>query len=119
MKRQEIETALNELNALVQNGKALEGFEKYYDENIVMQENELTPTCSKAENRRREIEFFNSVTEFRKADIKATGIGDDVSFVVWDFDYTHKDWGIRNYSQVAIQYWKDGKIIKEKFVYSN
>jgi len=38
--------------------------------------------------------------------------------VEWHFDYTHKDWGIRNYTQVAVQDWKDGKIVKEKFYYA-
>jgi hypothetical protein len=119
MNRTAIENALHNLNNLVLSGKALEAFDKYYHDDVSMQENELPPMVSKEANRKREIEFFNNVTEFRGAEVKGIGVGDDISFVIWHYNYTHKDWGIRNYSQVSIQQWKDGKIINEKFVYTN
>ena len=46
-------------------------------------------------------------------------VGENVSFVKWHYDYDHKDWGTRNYEQVSIQHWQDGKIIKEQFFYDN
>lgn len=119
MNREQIETSLQDLNSLVLSGKMLEAFEKYYHDDVAMQENDLLPTVSKEANRLREIEFLNNITEFRGAAVKGVGIGDDISFVIWNYDYTHKDWGVRNYSQVSVQEWKDGKIIKEKFVYTN
>ena len=119
MKRTEIESSLQELNNLVLSGNLLEAFEKYYHDDVSMQENNLPPTVSKEANRQREIEFLNSITEFRGAEVKGVAVGDDISFVIWNYDYTHKDWGVRNYSQVSIQEWKDGKIIKEKFLYCN
>ena len=119
MTRIEIENSLKDLNQLVVEGKAMEAFEKYYHDDVLMQENDNEPTVSKEVNRQREIEFFGNVTEFRGAEVKGLGVGDDISFVIWNYDYTHKEWGVRNYSQVAIQEWKDGKIIKEKFIYTN
>ena len=114
-----IEEALTDLNNLVKSGKAMEAFEKYYHDDVSMQENDLPPTISKAANRDREEEFFRKVTEFRSAEVKGLAVGDGISYVTWQYDYTHKDWGVRNYTQVSIQRWKDGKIINEKFVYSN
>lgn len=119
MTRLQIENSLQELNNMVLSGKALDAFEKFYHEDISMQENGNPPTVSKEANRQREIEFFGNVTEFRGAQVKGVGVGDDISFVIWNYDYTHKDWGDRNYSQVSIQQWKDGKIVEEKFIYSN
>ena len=119
MKRAEIENALHALNNLVINGNLLEAFDKYYHDDVAMQENNLPPTVSKEANRQREIEFLNNVTAFRKAEVKGIGVGDDISFVIWNYDYTHEEWGVRNYSQVSIQQWKDGKIIHEQFVYNN
>lgn len=119
MTRLQIENSLQELNNMVLSGKALDAFEKFYHEDISMQENCNPPTVSKEANRQREIEFFGNVTEFRGAQVKGVGVGDDISFVIWNYDYTHKDWGDRNYSQVSIQQWKDGKIVEEKFIYSN
>ena len=39
--------------------------------------------------------------------------------VEWHMDYTHKDWRVKNYTQVAVQVWKDGQIINEKFYYGS
>jgi hypothetical protein len=39
--------------------------------------------------------------------------------VEWWMDFTHKDYGVRNYKQLAVQRWKDGQIIEEKFYYNN
>jgi hypothetical protein len=39
--------------------------------------------------------------------------------VIWKYDYTHKEWGTRDYTQVSVQHWKDGKIIHEQFIYQN
>lgn len=119
MTRQEIETALQDINQLVTGGQLLEAFDKYYHDDVIMQENEAAPTVSKAENLKREQQFLSDVTEFRGAAMKEIAVGDDVSFTVWQYDYTHKEWGVRNYQQVSIQWWKDGKIIKEQFIYSN
>jgi hypothetical protein len=119
MSRIEIEQSLTDLNTLVLSGKAMEAFEKYYHDDVAMQENHLPPTVSKAANREREIQFFNDITEFRSAEVKGVAVGDDISYVTWHYNYTHRHWGVRNYTQVSIQHWKDGKIIHEQFIYSN
>ena len=107
------------LNQLVLAGKAMEAFEKFYHNDVVMQENEQHPTVGKEANRKRELEFFSNITEFRGAEVKGIAFGDNLTTVIWHYDYTHKEWGIRKYTQVSVQYWKDGKIIREQFFYSN
>jgi hypothetical protein len=46
-------------------------------------------------------------------------VGESISMVQWEYDYTHKDWGERKYTQVSVQEWKDGQIIREQFFYGN
>lgn len=116
---QTIKEKVIHLNQLIQEGKALDGFELYYDDQVIMQENENPPTIGKDANRKREIEFFSSITDFRYARALDVAVENNVSYVKWQFDYTHKDWGVRTYTQVAVQYWQDGKIIKEQFFYGN
>jgi hypothetical protein len=110
---------ISDLNDLVLQGKALDAFEKYYHDEVVMQENENAPTIGKDANRQREIEFFDSITEFRSARPLKVTVGEGITMVQWQYDYTHKDWGVKNYTQVSVQEWKDGKIIKEQFFYGN
>jgi hypothetical protein len=110
---------ITELNSLVLSGKALDAFEKFYHKDVVMQENEGAPTVGKAANLQREIEFFGNISDFRGAEVKALAIGDNVTTVVWSYDYTHKEWGVRKYTQASVQHWKDGLIVKEQFFYGN
>ena len=106
-----------ELNQAILDGAALEAFEKFYADDVVMQENDAEPTVGKAANREREKAFFDAITAFRGAEVLATGIGEDTTFSHWLMDYTHKEWGDRTYRQVSVRTWKDGKIIREVFHY--
>lgn len=117
MSQNELLHKINDLNTMVLNGQALEGFEKYYDDSVSMQENDSPATVGKDSNRKREIEFFNSITEFRGAKVLSVAATGDKTYVEWFMDYTHKDWGVRTYHQVSVQTWKNGKIVSEKFYY--
>lgn len=108
-----------DLNDLILQGKMMEAFEKYYHEAVVMQENENPPTIGKDANREREEAFMSSVTEFRGASPLKVAVGENVTMVQWHYDYTHSEWGVRNYVQISVQEWKNGKIIKEQFFYGN
>jgi hypothetical protein len=110
---------IDDLNDLVLQGRPLEAFEKYYHDEVVMQENENVPTIGKQANLQREKEFYSSLVEFRSAKPLKITVGENVSMVQWQYDYTHKEWGVRNYTQVSVQEWKDGKIIREQFFYGN
>jgi len=111
---------ISNVNDLILQGKALEAFEKFYHPDVVMQENDLPAVIGKDANRKREEDFFGAITEFRAAKVIGLAIGENnTSMVEWHMDYTHKDWGIKNYTQVAVQTWKDGQIINEKFYYGS
>jgi hypothetical protein len=106
-----------ELNNAILVGKALEAFETYYAEEVIMQENDAEPTIGKAANREREQAFLRAITDFRGAAVLAAGVGDDTSFSQWHYDFTHAEWGERKYHQVAVRTWRDGKVIHEVFYY--
>jgi hypothetical protein len=110
---------INGLNDLVLQGKAMEAFETYYDDEVIMQENEMAPTVGKEANRKREKEFYSSILEFRSAKLLKLTVGENTTMTQWRYDYTHKHWGVRNYTQVSVQEWKNDKIIREQFFYGS
>jgi hypothetical protein len=116
---QTLKQKIEHLNQLVLEGKSMDAFEIYYDDEVVMQDNALPPTIGKEANRQRELEFFANITEFRGAAAEGVAVGDDITTVIWHYDYTHKEWGVRNYKQVSVQHWKNGKIVREEFFYGN
>ena len=104
-----------ELNRMIQEGQILEAFEQFYAENVVMQDQGFEPWVGKDLNREREKDFVNKITEFRAGTLRETGVGENVTFGTWHFDYTHQEWGDVKYDQVSVRYWKDGLIVKERF----
>jgi ketosteroid isomerase-like protein len=115
----DLQTAFADIKNLVLQGKAMDAFEKYYDDDVVMRENEAPATVGKAANRERELEFFSKLVEFRGAEVKNVAYGDDVIISEWSLDYTHADWGKRTYDQVSVQKWRDGKVVSERFYYAS
>jgi len=115
----DLRTLVDELNQMILEGKILEAFEKFYADDVVMQDNDYPQRVGKDVSRQFEEAFVNGLTEFRGAKVINTIISDGVAAVEWWFDYTHKDYGERNYRQISIQRWKDGKIVEEKFYYNN
>lgn len=107
-----------ELNQMVLNGEALEAFEKFYADNVEMQENSDPPFQGKDVNRKREEEFFASVEQFHGAEVRANAVADNVSFSEWMMDVTFKGGQRMKLEQVAVRRWKDGKIVQERFYYN-
>ena len=105
------------LNDMVLSGKALEAFEKYYADDVVMQENSDEPRVGKEANRKAEEEFFASLQEFHEGKVLASAVNGDTSFSEWFMDVTFKNGYRLNLAQVAVRKWKDGKVIHERFFY--
>lgn len=110
-----LKTKIETMNQMVLNGEILEAFEKFYHQDCVMEEKDQVLAEGKDANRKREEEFLNNITEFRGAEVKNVAVGEDVTLVEWHFDYDHQEWGTMKYDQVAVQKWKDGLIIHERF----
>ncbi len=115
----DLRTSVDQLNQMILEGKILDAFEKFYAEEVVMQDNDLPARVGKEVNRQYEEAFVNGLTEFRGAKVVNTTISDGLAVTEWWMDYTHKDYGERNYTQLAVQRWKNGKIVEEKFYYNN
>ena len=107
----------DQLNAMILSGKAMEAFEQFYADDVVMQENEKPVTVGKDANREREIAFFSSLEAFHSGAVKASAAGDDVSFGEWEMDVTFKGGSRVVMRQASVRRWKDGKIVHEKFYY--
>lgn len=105
---------VDNLNQMILEGQILEAFDKFYHDDVVMVDNNGSYS-GKETNREREEQWLAGVTAFNAAEVKAVAVGDGVTMVEWHFDYEHKELGHAKYDQVAVQRWKDGQIIHERF----
>ncbi|MCU0374809.1 MAG: ester cyclase [Chitinophagaceae bacterium] len=115
----DLRTLVDGLNQKILEGKILEAFEAYYADDVVMQDNDWPLRVGKDANRQHEENIVNGLTEFRGAKLLNTLVSDGITVCEWWFDYTHKDYGVRTYTQICVQRWKNGKIVEEKFYYNN
>jgi ketosteroid isomerase-like protein len=113
-----VEQLDKQLNQDVLSGKAMEAFEKYYADDVVMQENSDEPRRGKAVNRKAEEDFFASVEKWNGGACTASAVNGDVTFSEWEYDITFKGGNRMKMNQVAVRHWKNGKIVNERFYYN-
>jgi ketosteroid isomerase-like protein len=113
----DVATSDAELNDLIREGRALEGLERFYAEDVAMQENLAPPTVGKAANREREHRFYDSVDRVNEVTLHSTGQAGDVTFSEWTFDLVLKDGTPARLDQVAVRRWRSGRIVHERFYY--
>jgi hypothetical protein len=114
----DVATLDKQLNDQIAKGDILGAFDKFYAENVTMQENSDEPFAGKAINRKREEEFIASVQEFHSAKLLASAVNGDTSFGEWEFDATYKGGARIKMSEVAVRHWNNGQIVQERFYYN-
>ena len=117
MSAQTLKPAVEDLIAKVVGGKALEAFDRYYADDVTMQENEQAPRVGKAACRAFEADFLSKIKAVRTYVCDGYVISGNKAFIVYRIDADHADWGPMKMSEVAIQEWSNGKVVREKFVY--
>jgi len=105
------------VNAAILAGKAMEAFDEYYADDVVMQDNADAPWLGKKFNRERELQFFGSIETLHELKLVSSAVGDDISFSEWIFDLTFKGGTHARQEQVAVRRWNNGKVVSERFYY--
>ena len=105
---------------MVGEGKMLEAFEKFYHDDVVMVEATGEVRKGKDVNREFEKEWLSGVKEMHDGGILSINANEDAattSVESW-IDVSFQDGNRMKMEEVAIQKWKDGKIIHERFYYN-
>ena len=95
-------------------GEILETFDRYYADDVVMSENGTDERKGKEQNRQYEEAFVGSVT-FHAAEVHSVLVDGNSAAIEWSLDFTPNDGERLVQRQVAVQEWKDGKIVRETF----
>ncbi len=106
-----------DLYKMIGEGKLLDAFDKYYAENIVMQEIGESERVGKEVNRAYEEKFLASVEGFHGMGIDAIAADEEngVVFIENWMDATLTGVGRIKMQQVCVQKWEGDVIIKEVF----
>ncbi|GAB2591838.1 hypothetical protein [Spirosoma areae] len=116
MSEQTIAQSLTELVDLVAQGKPMDAFDKFYHPNLEKTDLDGVTVLGLAQNYQQGLSLLHSITTVRDFSHKGTVIVGDRSFLIWHIDFDSTTSGTVNVTEVAIQDWQDGRIIRERFV---
>ncbi|HRE74222.1 MAG TPA: hypothetical protein PK637_03130 [Flavobacteriales bacterium] len=102
---------------MVNSGQILDAFEKYYHNDVVMQEMGEAERVGKDANREYEKNFVGSVKAINGGGVDAitSDESNGVTMVESWMDITFQNDARVKLEQVAVQYWKGDQIVKERF----
>ena len=117
MSTTDLRQRLNDLFSYIRQGKIIEAMNEFYDKDTEMQENANPPTGGLAANIEREKQFMSGVKEWKRFNVTAHGVGDDVTFYESNIDFIATNGQPVHMEQVVVAKWKNGKIVHERFYY--
>jgi predicted DNA-binding protein YlxM (UPF0122 family) len=108
---------VKDLYQLINTGRMMEGFEKYYHQNVVMQEVGDEPRIGKDVNREYEIAFMGMIKDFHGAGVLAitANEAEQKTMVESWMDFTFQNGTRMKSQQVAVQTWEGNQIVTETF----
>jgi len=109
------------LQKMMAEGQSMEAFEKLYHNDVKIYEMATGEIrIGKDAQRKAIIGWFESVQEMHGGGVESLCVDEtnEISTAESWFDITFKDGNRMKMQEVAVQKWKDGQIIEEKFYYN-
>src|SRR5512133_3086432 len=106
--------------SMIGQGKLLEAFDQYYDNNVMMVEASGEERKGKDANRKFQTEFMGTIKEVHGSGIRSVAANDkdNITMVETWMDVTMKDGKRSKMEEVSVEKWQGDKIIHERFYYN-
>ena len=108
---------VGDLNDMLLQGQEIEALEKFYDPEVEVQENDEEPVRGKDKAIQARKAFLSGVKEINCVKPLKVAVGEGTTMVEWEVSYQLSEGTEEQFTQVAVQEWRDGQIIKEKFYF--
>jgi hypothetical protein len=108
---------IKDLYDMIGKGQMLESFDKYYGENVIMEEVGEDQKIGKELNRKREEQFMAGIEAFHGMGVDAITADEEAGITMVEtwMDVTLSGVGRIQMKQVAVQKWEGNFIVHEKF----
>ena len=115
----DIAARVRDLLSYVQQGRIVDAMYEFYTPDVSMQENNNPPVVGLEANVEREKKFVASVRQWKRFDVGSIAVDParGTAFVQSELEFEGVDGKTYRTDQVAVQTWRDGKIVSEKFYY--
>ena len=101
----------------VEQGHILDALQKFYADDVTMQDNQNPPTVGKAANLTREAAFGGTIAHVHENRAASFLVDGDQAAIHWLFDFTDKEGKRFRFDQIALQTWRGDHIVSERFYY--
>lgn len=115
MSEQQIQHSVEEIVSLALSNKGAEAWATFYHQDVEKIDLDGVRIKGKENVLKANHLLLNSITAVRTYAHGGSLVKGNRSFIVWDVDFDVKDAGTVKTTEVCIQDWQDGKIIKERF----
>ena len=108
-----------DLVGYIQQGRIIDAMYEFYADDTTMQENNNPPTVGLEANVERERKFVDSVRQWKRLDVLSVALDAERgrTVVQSEMEFEGVDGKPYRMDQVAVQQWRGGKIVHEKFYY--
>ena len=115
----DIAQRVRDLVGYIQQGRIIDAMYEFYAPDVRMQENNTAPTVGLEANVDRERQFVASVKQWKRLDVLSIAVDAERgrTLVQVEMEFEGVDGKTHRMDQVAVQAWRDGKIVHEKFYY--
>ena len=110
---------VGDLNDLLLQGKDLEAIETFYDDEVEVQENDCKPLKGKQKAIEAKKTFLSEIAEVNCVKPLKVAVGEKTTMVEWHLSYQLREGKQREFTQVAVQEWEAGRIVREKFYHGD
>lgn len=118
MEQKNIEN-LNTLLDMLAKGEFLEGMDRFFHDDVEIQEVGQEPKRGKAHCVEVEEEILKGVSEFIQYTAHSTGAGGDTTFYEATMEFKTTDGQHVRQKQAVVTDWSGGKILRERYYHSN
>ncbi len=117
--RNDVAARLADLVSYIQSGRLHDAMLEFYADDVAMQENNNPPTVGLPANVEREEQFVASIKEWKSLNVETVAVDARRNRTVIQsaMEFVNQQDQIFRLDQVAVQQWRDGKIVFEKFYY--
>jgi ketosteroid isomerase-like protein len=119
LSRNDVAARVADLVSYIQSGRIHDAMLEFYADDVTMQENNNSPTVGLPANVEREKQFVASVKEWKSLNVEtvAVDVKRNRTVVQSTAAFVNQQDQLVRMDQVAVQQWRDGKIVFEKFYY--
>ena len=119
MRYSEIASCLMDLVDLITRDKLVEANTKYYDQKAWLPKRKPLPVFVNGKAGKEALQYIKANKCLYAEQVLDMNIGQDISSITWVYSGTEGSALIDTFTVMSVQYWSEGKVVREEYLHAN